>query len=208
MRRLWPRSLFGRLVLVLLGGLAIAQLLTFWINQSERGQLLYRAGGMHLAQRIADIARLLDATAPAERRRIASLFDTPPLVVSLTRPPLSEAEADEESELQAPVFAGMLRYALGGQMELVAVRRSASGGPGQGSGFGTPGAPRPSPWAGPGPRGPGAGGGGMGFGPRDAAPGMPPGYAPGEGRPMMRHAMPGDLSRHWHANLHKSGRCA
>ena len=58
--RLLPRSLFGRLVLILLGGLIFAQLATAYINLTERDQLLYRVGGMRLAQRIADIARLLD----------------------------------------------------------------------------------------------------------------------------------------------------
>jgi len=184
MSRLWPRSLFGRLVLVLLGGLALAQLLSFWVNQSERGQLLHRAGGTHLAQRIADIARLLDSTAPAERRRVVALFDAPPLVVSLSRARLPDADADEEGGLQASVFAGMLRYALGDQMELVAVRRTERSAAGAESAFGPQEAPRPYP------RGPGPGRGGMGFGPPDAAPGFAPGFGPGEGRPMMRHAMP------------------
>jgi hypothetical protein len=82
-----PRSLFGRLVLVLLAGLAAAQLATAYINRSERGELAYRAGGMRLAQRIADISRLLDSLPAAERRRVAAIFNAPPLAVSLDRPP-------------------------------------------------------------------------------------------------------------------------
>ena len=39
--RLAPRSLFGRLVLILLGGLLLVQLATAYINLAERGQLLY-----------------------------------------------------------------------------------------------------------------------------------------------------------------------
>ena len=63
---LLPRSIFGRLVMVLLGGLVVAQLAAAYINLAERDRLLYRAGGMQLAQRIADIAHLLDSVAPQE----------------------------------------------------------------------------------------------------------------------------------------------
>jgi signal transduction histidine kinase len=175
--RAWPRSLFGRLVLVLLGGLALTQALTLWVNQSERGQLLHRAGGMQLAQRVADIARLLDSTAPAERGRIVALFAAPPLVVSTTRPPIAAAEIDDEAELQLSMFAGMLRYSLGERMELVAVRRSADNprlpAPGFGSRALPPGIERP------------------GFG----APGAVPGPGPGQGLPMMRHGMPDHMPR-------------
>ena len=61
--RVLPKSLFGRLVLVLLAGLVLAQLATAYINLTERDQLLYRAGGMRLAQQIADseIARFASA---------------------------------------------------------------------------------------------------------------------------------------------------
>ena len=72
MKWLLPRSIFGRLVVVLLGGLIIAQLAAAYINLAERDRLLYRAGGMQLAQRIADIAHLLDSVAPSERRSTRS----------------------------------------------------------------------------------------------------------------------------------------
>ena len=73
--RFLPRSLFGRLVIVLLAGVGVAQLVTLYINASERDQLLYRSGGMQVAQRIADLASLLDSMTPAERRKIAAVFD-------------------------------------------------------------------------------------------------------------------------------------
>ncbi|MEP6720353.1 MAG: hypothetical protein ABJA77_02835 [Variovorax sp.] len=44
--RLLPRSLFSRLVLVLLAGLIIAQLLSFAIHMHERGELLLQASGI------------------------------------------------------------------------------------------------------------------------------------------------------------------
>ncbi len=121
---LLPRSLFGRLVMVLLGGLIVAQLAAAYINLAERDRLLYRAGGMQLAQRIADIARLLDSVGPQERRRIAAVFNAPPLAISLDRPPLAQAGDDDA---QNSVFAGVLRFALGSQMPVSLMRRSGGG---------------------------------------------------------------------------------
>ena len=132
---LLPRSLLGRLVAVLLGGLIVAQLAAAYINLAERDRLLYRAGGMQLAQRIADIARLLDSVAPQERRRIAAVFNAPPLAVSLDRPPLAEDKLDDG---QSSVFAGVLRYALGADMPLRLMRRAGGFAP-------PPGAPMMGP---------------------------------------------------------------
>ena len=122
--RLVPRSLFGRLVLVLLGGLAVAQLVTLYINASERDQLLYRSGGMHAAQRIADLANLLDSMAPVERRKVAAVFDGPPLAIALDAPPLPANPAAGGSDLQLSMFAAMLRFGLGDGMPVEVVRSS------------------------------------------------------------------------------------
>jgi len=121
--RLLPKSLFGRLVLVLLGGLMLAQLATVYINATERDRIAYRAGGMRLAQRIADIARLLDSVSPEERARIASVFNAPPLAVSLDRPPLEAQDASSETDVRLALFRGVLRYALGDDVPLAVVRR-------------------------------------------------------------------------------------
>jgi signal transduction histidine kinase len=114
-----PRSLFGRLVLVLLGGLLAAGVVTMYINASERDRILYRAGGMQAVQRIVDVAKLLDSVAPAERRRIAALFDAPPLVVSLDRPPLAARDGDSDGEFRLAMLTSMLRYSLGDRVRAV-----------------------------------------------------------------------------------------
>jgi signal transduction histidine kinase len=132
---LLPRSIFGRLVVVLLGGLIVAQLAAAYINLAERDRLLYRAGGMQLSQRIADVARLLDSVAPPERRRIAAVFNAPPLVVSLDRPPLIESG---QGNAQGSVFAGVLRFALGEDMPVRLTRRPVDFAP-------PPGRPRSGP---------------------------------------------------------------
>ena len=120
--RLAPRSLFGRLVLILLGGLIFAQLATAYINLAERDQLLYRAGGMRLAQQISDIVKLLDSLPPAERRRVVAVFNAPPLAVSLDRPRITTGKASAETDFHQSMFTAVLRYALGEDAQVHVVR--------------------------------------------------------------------------------------
>ena len=144
-----PHSLFGRLVLVLVAGLGAALLASTWIGSSERDRLLFRASGMQLAQRIADISRLLDSLDPPQRRRVVEAFDAPPLAISLDRPPLP-AQGPAEGDLRYAMFSNVLGYALGEDLKATVVRAA-------------PGAA----WARP-PRPPAGGmhlGGGMGRGP-------------------------------------------
>jgi signal transduction histidine kinase len=122
--KLLPSSLFGRLVLVLLGGLLAAQIATAYINLGERDQLLYRTGGMRLAQQVSDIVRLLDSLPAADRRRVAALFNAPPLTVSLDRPPIVEKEESGDADFPASMFKAMLRLTLGENAK-VSVARSA-----------------------------------------------------------------------------------
>lgn len=124
--RLLPQSLFGRLVAVMLAGLVVAQLVTLYINASERDQLLYRSGGMHVAQRIVDLAILLDSMAPSERRKVAAVFDGPPLAVDLDRAPLASAAAEQATDFHLTMFATMLRYGLGEDMPVVIARATGA----------------------------------------------------------------------------------
>ena len=120
--RLLPRSLFGRLMLILLGGLIVAQLATTYINLTERDQLLYRAGGMYRAQQISDIVKLLDSLPPAERRGVVAVFNAPPLAVSLDRPRITARERSTDSDFRDSMFTTMLRYTLGENAQVNVVR--------------------------------------------------------------------------------------
>lgn len=110
---LLPRSLFSRLVLVLLGGLLTAQLLSFAIHMHDRSELLVQASGMQSAQRIADIVRLLDTMTPAERSRIVKVLSAPPLAVALDRGPLAAQDATTDAGARAAIFTTLLRRFLG-----------------------------------------------------------------------------------------------
>ena len=109
--RLLPRSLFGRLMLILASGLVVAQLLSAAINLVERDSVLVRASGMQPAQRIADIVTLLDSLNPVERERIVGILNVPPLVVSLDRTPPSE-DSEATGGTRAAMFSAVLRTAL------------------------------------------------------------------------------------------------
>ncbi len=84
--RLLPQSLFGRLALILLSGLLLAQLISTLLQFQDRGQRLFQASGMQSAERIAEIVRLLDGENESERQRLIIILNVPPLNVSLTTP--------------------------------------------------------------------------------------------------------------------------
>ena len=111
--RFVPRSLFSRLVLVLLAGLIVAQLVSLAIHMHERGELLSQASGRQSAQRIADIVSLLETLNPTERRRIISILSAPPMTISLDQPSLAAGGQDADMGARALLFEAMLRRFLG-----------------------------------------------------------------------------------------------
>jgi signal transduction histidine kinase len=108
-----PRSLFGRMMLVLASGLLLAQLLSAAINFAERDRLLVAASGMQQAQRIADVVKLLDSLDPPARERIVSVLRVPPLVLSLEDAPRQPLPDANEGGPRAAMFTVMLRASLG-----------------------------------------------------------------------------------------------
>ena len=109
-----PQSLFGRLVLVLLGGLIVAQLLSTAISLSERDQTLFSYSDEQWAQRDAAAVALMDSLSRAEQQRIASILTTPRLFVSVSAQPPVSGEADE----QAADFQTMLQKLLGPERQV------------------------------------------------------------------------------------------
>ena len=118
MMRLVPRSLFSRLVLVLMAGLLVAQVLSLAIHAHERGRLLAQASGMQSAQRIADIVNVLEPLGPEERRKLVSVLSAPPLLIRLDEPARPAAREDAQSRARATFFEGVLRRQLGKEREV------------------------------------------------------------------------------------------
>lgn len=110
-----PGSLFGRLMLVLAGGLMLAQLLSAAINVAERDRLLARSFGLQPAQRMADVVKLLDGLGPAERERVVAVFSVPPMVLSLHDGPTLTDAADRSAAAnpRGALFVAQLQAALG-----------------------------------------------------------------------------------------------
>ena len=75
--RILPKSLFGRMVLVLLAGLIIAQFFSAYFLLHDRGQTLYQAIQESMITRTSTITRLIDTTAPDARERLLPLFSSP-----------------------------------------------------------------------------------------------------------------------------------
>ncbi len=125
--RLLPRSLFGRLSLVLLTGLVAAQSLSAYILLRDRGEALYQSIRGDLVQRSAGIVRLLDALPPDERRRLLPLFNTAESRIRLSRKALELPPADTESSITVKAIeralndllpeAGAIQVALLGETD-------------------------------------------------------------------------------------------
>ena len=86
-----PRSLFGRLILILIGGLLLAQLVSTGLLLKDRGDIIRENTGLQLVQRIASLVYLLNETAAEERPRIVRAFNTPLFRTGLSDRPLSPA---------------------------------------------------------------------------------------------------------------------
>ena len=159
--RLLPRTLFARMVLVLLGGLVVAQFLSIAVHWRERGEFMLRTAGAHSAERVADIIKLLDTTPASERARMLAVLNAPPLRISLgaAEPPVA---SDPALAGEAAQYEALLKEALGAAYPLqVSVTEAHRFGP-----PGPPGGPMHH-FGGPeiddGPPGPGHHGGMRGF---------------------------------------------
>lgn len=86
--RLLPRSLFGRLTLILIVGLLFTQLFSTGLLLKDRGNVIRENTGIQLIQRVASLAYLLEETRSAEREHIVKAFSTPQFRASLTDAPL------------------------------------------------------------------------------------------------------------------------
>ena len=78
-----PRSLFGRTLLALAAGLALAQLGSAAIHLFDRGSSVYRLASLQIAARIGQTARILDRLPPAERHKVVEEISGRHLRVSL-----------------------------------------------------------------------------------------------------------------------------
>lgn len=87
MRRPWPDSLFGRIALVLLSGLLLAQAGSALINARERNHLLREFDERRWQERMVATVKLIDALAPAERSAALGALAARRLTLGITAQP-------------------------------------------------------------------------------------------------------------------------
>ena len=92
MSRLFPRSLFGQTLLILLAGLVVSHAVGSWIYTADREQAVRAVGGFATAQRIANLTRLVQDTPPEARQRIVAALSDQSFRVSLS------AQADSQRQ--------------------------------------------------------------------------------------------------------------
>ena len=91
---LLPRSLFGRLTLVLLTGLTATVFLSAGVHLRERGRVVYEAIHGDLIERTVGVVQLLDALAPTERQRLLPVLNGAGTRVGLAEAPRELAPSD------------------------------------------------------------------------------------------------------------------
>jgi signal transduction histidine kinase len=183
MTRLLPRTLFGQMILILLGGLLVSHLIGTWIYASDRAEAVRSVGGYAATQRIANLARLIDEAQPDWRSRIVAAAGDPTLQVALSPVPPALADAPDDGD-SVPVRAYLAAQLPANLAEHLRVAVTGAGSPlpdfaryGPMTGMGA--GPRGGLGMGAGPRG----GLGMGAGPRS---GLGMGAGPRSGLGMGR----------------------
>ncbi|MDP2794762.1 MAG: ATP-binding protein [Sulfurisoma sp.] len=109
-----PRSLFGRLALLMIVGLVVAQMAGAVIHLAERSRTVGHTVSHELAQRLAAVYRAIDSQGAGERRRLAVLLSAPrqQLAIETAAPP-----GTARSELLAD-FPARLHELLGDGVEV------------------------------------------------------------------------------------------
>jgi signal transduction histidine kinase len=108
-----PRSLFGRMVWVLLTGLIVAQLLSMAIHRHERSQMVARSNSLMAAQRIRDIVKLLDSVDLASRQTIIDAFREPDFRIALESGGIEATSDVWRNDSASPFLRSALHDLLG-----------------------------------------------------------------------------------------------
>ncbi|MEJ2528886.1 MAG: ATP-binding protein [Gammaproteobacteria bacterium] len=103
-----PRSMFWRLMLVLVLGLILAQVIGSMILLRDRDDALQQNLGLHLINRVTAVVKLLEETSPDKWPRIIAVFDSPDFRVSITDQSLPR----EELAITPRTLTAMLRRDL------------------------------------------------------------------------------------------------
>jgi signal transduction histidine kinase len=118
LQRLWPRSLSGRLAMVLIAGMLAAQALTGTIWYDMRYGKAMEIPTRLAATRLADAVRMLDAVPPASRLAMFEAISSNDFKVSAVDGPSPATPAVGRNALfSSELFLDVLRQRLGDQSD-------------------------------------------------------------------------------------------
>lgn len=101
MTRVFPKSLFGQTLLILVAGLILSLLAGSWIYTLDREQAVRAVGGFAAAQRITNITKLVQDAPREWRERIVAGLSDQTFRVSLTAQPPAIVPNDDAAVAQA-----------------------------------------------------------------------------------------------------------
>ena len=102
MSRFLPKSLFGQTLLILLAGLIVSHAIGSWLYTTDREQAVRTIGGFAVAQRIANLTRLVqDAPREWRERMVSALSDQTFRVSLAAQPPSMPADLENDPASQA-----------------------------------------------------------------------------------------------------------
>jgi signal transduction histidine kinase len=129
--RLWPSSLFGRLVIVFISSLLLAQVIGIVVSSREASRALVTLNNTQWVQRYSETVKLLESEGQDERQRVATVLSGVRIKVLLhAQIPAAPAEPlaldDSTSELEAllaPAMAGRSMHMYLEKRELGSIYR-------------------------------------------------------------------------------------
>ena len=113
MNRLLPKTLFGRMVLIMVAGLVAAQLLSMAIFFQERERLNLRTTARFFGARIGEIVKILDRLPADQRVALAREISSAELTVSMADAPAAAAVGNAENDETSAIISQRLRRYLG-----------------------------------------------------------------------------------------------
>lgn len=125
--RAFPSSLFSRMALILLAGLLVAQMSSFWLHSGERASVVAQTRGQNLAERIAEVVRVLEADDTSHRKATLAALQSSDMRVSFIA-----ADQILQNMPRAQLITAIENH-LGGPREM---RSTGGRGPGMGEGMG------------------------------------------------------------------------
>lgn len=110
-----PRTLFGRMIGILLLGLVMAQTLNRSIHQYQHHKIAIQSGQMQAAQRVADLIRLMSALTPETQQAVASQFHDPMLRIYVPKSASPTHRSKEHYNPRIKIFRTTLHELLADQ---------------------------------------------------------------------------------------------